>query len=299
MLLRISHAQYDGICFPFIIQTLLDVYYQRKPAFYPLFSGYLAHVQSQRPRSARYWRDLLEGSHVTYLTQESYVDQTLAFVPKLIRAECSIPTPSLPANLTAATLVSAAWALVLCSATGKEDIVFGQLVAGRNASIPGVQEIIGPCVNFVPVRTQIHPDQLSHELLDATQHQMIMRRQADSMGLQDIVAGCTDWPTGTQFESTIQHVGSDRAPKFRLDEEYVHLRWLEQDKRFFPRIQVVSTSEDKELRLEVTGDRSRLSLTKANTLLGLFRTAVLYLSDNPMQPLRQWLNCKDATRSGE
>lgn len=292
LLLQISHAQYDGVCLPLIIQSLLDVYHNSKSARYPLFPQYLAYVQSQRPQAARYWRKLLEGSRITSLKQELHVRGPLVSGPELIRAECSIPAPDLPRYLTPATIASAAWALVLCSFTGQTDVVYGQLVTGRNGSMPGIQEVVGPCVNIVPVRAQLLPDQTTHELLNAIQDQILSRGQADSMSLQEIIGDCTNWPSETQFESIIQHIGSDRTASFRINDDCVYLGWLEQEKRYFPHMNIFSTSEDNKLKLDVTGDRSLLSPELATSLLNLFRAAVTYLSENPAQQLSQWLELK-------
>ncbi|KAK1914219.1 hypothetical protein P3342_007465 [Pyrenophora teres f. teres] len=65
--------------------------------------------------------------------------------------------PRLPEGITMASLISSAWALVLAHITGEQDIVFGHLVAGRNSDIPEVAEIVGPCLNVIPVRTLVYP----------------------------------------------------------------------------------------------------------------------------------------------
>ena len=43
-----------------------------------------------------------------------------------------------------ALLVSSAWAMVLFYITGEEDVVYGQVVAGRNSDILGIAEMVSP-----------------------------------------------------------------------------------------------------------------------------------------------------------
>ncbi len=56
------------------------------------------------------------------------------------------------AGLTLNTLVQAAWGLLLGLASGRRDVVFGMTVAGRPAELPGVESIVGPFLNTLPVR---------------------------------------------------------------------------------------------------------------------------------------------------
>jgi hypothetical protein len=54
--------------------------------------------------------------------------------------------------MTPATLFIAACACVIAEVTATSDVVFGRLITGRSILEPVLQEVVGPCVNFVPVR---------------------------------------------------------------------------------------------------------------------------------------------------
>jgi len=53
-----------------------------------------------------------------------------------------------------ASLISSAWAIVLSHISGEEDVVYGLVVAGRNSNLPSITDLMGPCLNFIPVRAQ-------------------------------------------------------------------------------------------------------------------------------------------------
>ncbi|WP_082399679.1 non-ribosomal peptide synthetase [Pseudonocardia sp. EC080625-04] len=55
-------------------------------------------------------------------------------------------------GVTVNTMVQAAWGVVLCALTGRDDVVFGATVSGRPAGLAGVESMIGPFINTVPVR---------------------------------------------------------------------------------------------------------------------------------------------------
>ena len=53
------------------------------------------------------------------------------------------------------SVVQAAWALLLSHYSDATDVVFGAAFSGRPPELPGIDELIGPCVNNVPVRARI------------------------------------------------------------------------------------------------------------------------------------------------
>jgi thioesterase domain-containing protein/acyl carrier protein len=54
-----------------------------------------------------------------------------------------------------ATLVQAAWAVVLGILTGEDDVAFGTTVSGRNADVLGMERLVGYFSNAVPIRVAI------------------------------------------------------------------------------------------------------------------------------------------------
>ncbi|HJE59143.1 MAG TPA: amino acid adenylation domain-containing protein, partial [Nocardiopsis listeri] len=76
-------------------------------------------------------------------------------------------------GVTTNTLVQAAWALVLGSATGRNDVVFGATVSGRPTDLPGAETALGLFINTVPVRVRVRPETTLSDLLTDLQ-----RRQA-------------------------------------------------------------------------------------------------------------------------
>ncbi|HEY5835638.1 non-ribosomal peptide synthase/polyketide synthase [Streptomyces sp.] len=55
-------------------------------------------------------------------------------------------------GLTVSTVVQGAWALLLGRYAGQDDVVFGTTVSGRPEGLPGVESMIGMCINTVPTR---------------------------------------------------------------------------------------------------------------------------------------------------
>ncbi|MET0398104.1 MAG: amino acid adenylation domain-containing protein [Longimicrobiaceae bacterium] len=62
------------------------------------------------------------------------------------------------ARVTPGALVQGAWALLLSRFSGRDDVVFGAVVSGRPAALPGVEEMVGMFINTLPVRVRVDED---------------------------------------------------------------------------------------------------------------------------------------------
>ncbi|HEY2739953.1 MAG TPA: amino acid adenylation domain-containing protein, partial [Thermoanaerobaculia bacterium] len=79
--------------------------------------------------------------------------------------------------LTLNTLMQGAWALFLARETGAAEVVFGTTVAGRPPGLPGVESIVGPFINTLPLRVAVRPERRLWEwLADLQARQVEMRR---------------------------------------------------------------------------------------------------------------------------
>ncbi|KAK1914218.1 hypothetical protein P3342_007464 [Pyrenophora teres f. teres] len=70
LIIRLSHAQYDGVSFPIILRTLISTYQQEPLHPVAEFSTFLAHARKIQTLSGRYWRELLQGSRPIRVTEK-------------------------------------------------------------------------------------------------------------------------------------------------------------------------------------------------------------------------------------
>ena len=117
-------------------------------------------AQDSRSRS-RFWRDALRG----FTPDAARARRTPARSPgrrrTVRRSSCASCPSERPAalqalcrehQLTLSTLVQAAWALLLGTYSGQNDVVFGAAFSGRPARARASRRMVGPCVNNLPVR---------------------------------------------------------------------------------------------------------------------------------------------------
>ncbi|MEV5541014.1 condensation domain-containing protein [Saccharopolyspora shandongensis] len=125
------------------------------------FASYLRwRAERDHDADARAWAaeldGLPEGDHLAtaggVLTAREFPQPVLFEVPaELVTA---LTSAGAARGLTASTLLQGAWATVLAARSGRADVCFGTMVAGRAAGVDGVEEIVGLLANAVPVRAR-------------------------------------------------------------------------------------------------------------------------------------------------
>ncbi|KAL8954186.1 MAG: hypothetical protein Q9183_007282, partial [Haloplaca sp. 2 TL-2023] len=166
ILLRLSHAQYDGVCMPYILDAFRSAYEGKDLRRAPPFSRYVKEAfASANSGSHNYWKGLLEGSSMTdVVPRQAPKYDSPNLKTKTLKQEIKLPTLT-SRNITEATILKAAWCLTLAQLSGTSDICFGNVISGRNVPVEGVESIVGPCLNIIPVRVRLEPKWTGLELL--------------------------------------------------------------------------------------------------------------------------------------
>ena len=217
IIMRLSHAQYDGVCMPKILESLQAGYQDQPIPATPAFSNYV-RFSAGAIVSDHYdhWNHLLKGATMTDIVHREG--------PKYNKAAGTVTTlkrvvrlSSLAShNITPATVIKAAWSFVLAELSARSDVVFGHVISGRNAGIPGVENIIGPCLNIVPVRTRFQSGWTVLDLIRSIQEQQVANMPYEALGFREIIQKCTDWPKWTNFSTVVQHQNMGRKTQLSL-----------------------------------------------------------------------------------
>ncbi|KAK4157425.1 non-ribosomal peptide synthetase [Chaetomidium leptoderma] len=222
LFLRISHAQYDGVCFPKILGALQAAYRGETVPRPPSFANYLrASAGALTSEHYRHWKKLLTGASMTEIVRRNgpnYHRNTAgSTATSCLKRTVHLP-PVESGHITTATVVKAAWAYVLAQVSASSDVVFGHTISGRNAAVEGVGNMVGPCLNLVPVRVQFGSESgwTARQLLRQVQDQQVANMSHEVLGFREIIRHCTSWPRWTYFTSTVQHQNVDQGGQVRL-----------------------------------------------------------------------------------
>ncbi|KAH6699799.1 hypothetical protein BKA61DRAFT_496363, partial [Leptodontidium sp. MPI-SDFR-AT-0119] len=185
LIIQFSHAQYDAFSIPILIKSIhtLQAGNRRQPA--PKFSKFISTTQVNQAASELYWRRLLEGSKLTILKSQSR--SQYAFSHFRLKRQL-IPSTSMTPSI-----FKAAWSMVLAQLSGHDDVVFGEVVAGRNVPVQGIDQMVGPCFNIIPIRMRSQPG-TCQDLLDQIEEQHHSGITHENLGTLAITERCTTWP---------------------------------------------------------------------------------------------------------
>ncbi|OXV10693.1 hypothetical protein Egran_01550 [Elaphomyces granulatus] len=216
LVIRFSHAQYDGLSLPVLCDDLATAYKGQiitNPKSFPQYLKQCKLLWTEEASS--FWARTLKGASMTYLPSghepgSGSVDRAI------LRIQNRLSLLSRPIGITIATLVKAAWSLVLMQITRQRDVVFGQLVSGRSSSGIDAEKVVGPCVNIVPIRVRHQADGSLLTFLQMVQQQHVDSIEFESARFEDIVANCTDWSSET-FGSVLHHVDIGEKIQFSID----------------------------------------------------------------------------------
>ncbi|OMP81947.1 Hydroxamate-type ferrichrome siderophore peptide synthetase [Diplodia seriata] len=168
------HALYDGAAMGQLMTEVEQIYCgDDLPTVVP-FEPFLAEmVQTRSEETDRFWSGRLQSLEPT-----SFPDLTgLSAAARKTKTERSVFVEDLPFSLSAlesdcrklsCTLLAlgqAAWAKILSLYTGESDICFGNVVSGRTLPIDGLDRLVAPCFNTLPVRVDLSANSKNSDLL--------------------------------------------------------------------------------------------------------------------------------------
>ncbi|RSM88016.1 non-ribosomal peptide synthetase [Kibdelosporangium aridum] len=195
LVLTNHHILLDGWSTPLLLDELLTLYRNGAvpSALAPVtpYRQYLAWMrETDRDAATAAWRNALaglpeptlvaaDGPAPVQVPEQMWAARDEAFAEALAaRArECGV---------TVSTVLQAVWGMVLATITGRDDVVFGSVVSGRPAELPGIETMIGLFINTVPVRVRMRPQHTFTELVQRLQNEQIALLAHHHVGLTDI-----------------------------------------------------------------------------------------------------------------
>lgn len=281
LILRLSHAQYDGWSIPLLMRDIARSYCDDQLIPRPAFSNFMASREPllNSPSTYEAWRNILRGSSMTFIptncpSESANTDDQDA----IIERQCTVPMPNLRAG-TVAILHKAAWCLVLAQWADTRDLVFGQVVSGRTLPMDDIEDLLGACVNMVPVRLKLEDTWTVQDLLDTLLKQHIQSLEIETVDLEDIVEQSTTWPKGTCFGSVVQHqnIPGLEAASFNLGDLSGRLAIHAFNYRpVYPIIYSAPTGDDQ-LTLRITASSQIMDAETVSKLLTDFRDVLVRL----------------------
>ncbi|QEV16164.1 non-ribosomal peptide synthetase [Streptomyces alboniger] len=196
LVMTVHHIVYDGWSSPLVLHSLLHLYATFGDAGslnrvrpYRDFLDWLS--RQDKEGAAQAWLAELEGldepTLVAPLSRQQEAGGHLRMPVELDRdtARC-LSRRAAELGITLNSLVQGAWALLIASHTGRQDVVFGATVSGRPPQVAGMDEMVGLFINTLPVRVRTRAGQSAADLLLDLQQRQAALMDHHFLGLAEI-----------------------------------------------------------------------------------------------------------------
>jgi amino acid adenylation domain-containing protein len=196
------HILMDGWCLGILFKDFIHLYYAGQSGKLlttePVlpYSRYIQWLEKQdRQKGLDYWTSFLEGCEAPaglpklrrspdnaryqggeyWFTMEEFLTQDLQQIARNNR-------------VTENTLFQTLWGILLQKCNDTLDVVFGVVVSGRPAEIPGIEKMVGLFINTVPARIKTEPGEVFSHLLKKVQLHTLQSKPYEFLPLADIQA---------------------------------------------------------------------------------------------------------------
>lgn len=224
------HLQIDGWSWPIVLREVAAIYAGQVLPAAPRYTQYLDWlVQQPRSQSSNFWREHLRGFreatplplNIPAHPLDGRFEQTVTLAP----ATCDqLKAKARSLRVTLNALVQTAWVLVLSRRSGRDDVVFGASFSGRPSQLSGVENIVGPMVNNLPVRTKINASESLDSLIRRLHEQSFTLQDHQLTPLPEIQA-CSELPWHARVFDTLvvfqNYVVDNRVRRLGADVELV------------------------------------------------------------------------------
>ncbi|PYH49275.1 acetyl-CoA synthetase-like protein [Aspergillus saccharolyticus JOP 1030-1] len=182
----LHHAVYDGWSFHQYLAEVNNRYYGSTPAPVRSFVKFIRHLRKMDNHAAQtFWAQYLRGAQLCDFPPAPVTESE--GISATVRMERKFEVPQrVTSDITVATVVRAAWAVVIARFTGMKDVVFASTMSGRNVGLKGIDCVRGPTIATIPVRVQLDPNVTVAGFLQKVQEEAVKVMPYEHHGLQNI-----------------------------------------------------------------------------------------------------------------
>ncbi|KAF7128709.1 hypothetical protein CNMCM5793_003560 [Aspergillus hiratsukae] len=170
LVINLHHSSYDGTLLH-IFDDQFQALNQNQPIQQPPtpFKDFITHfLGTPKQPQLDYWTRLLQTHYFNF---PSTVTQPKQSSTEVARIDASVGINDLASStgVTAPIVFQTAYSLLLAHLSGARDVIYDNLVTGRNVALDNPQLINGNCANFLPYHSHVAEDMPIETLLRSTQ----------------------------------------------------------------------------------------------------------------------------------
>ncbi|KFX97278.1 hypothetical protein V490_02860 [Pseudogymnoascus sp. VKM F-3557] len=230
---EIHHSLYDGFSMPLLMREAELAYFNKPSQGLQPMTAFIKYILDQDKTNAKvFWQTMFAG------TKGSHFPPPTTSHHSRLERNMSLGVSGLTwghSDFTPATLIRAAWSVVAANSTGTDEALFGVIVTGRQAPIPGIELMSGPTIATVPIRVVLDRDATINQLLELVQRQAVNIIPFEQTGLQNIAQFNDETTLGSNFQTllVVQAANQDESdPGLQFLDEPVGKQSKAQDRDF-------------------------------------------------------------------
>jgi amino acid adenylation domain-containing protein/thioester reductase-like protein len=284
------HIVVDGWSMPILLREIFAEYHgQRLPAAgsYRTYLTWLAERDRDAAHAA--WRKVLAGFDTPTLVgppdRLGHGDRAVKSVRLPTTTTLALTELARSCHTTVNTVLQGAWAQLLVSMTGHDDVAFGATVSGRPADVAGAESMVGLFINTVPVRARITQATTTADLLAQLQdaHNQTLEHQHVALGELHRITGQEQlFDTLFVYENyPVDTVIDAGAPLG--DDEIAITDIVSRERTHYPL--VLQTSPGSELRLRVVYRTDVFDAGTVDALLERLQRVLTAMTADPTVPV--------------
>ncbi|TKK77221.1 amino acid adenylation domain-containing protein, partial [Herbidospora galbida] len=207
LVLTFHHIVADGWSLPVLHRELLALYAgEELPEVTPYREFLRALAGRDREGARAAWAHALAGLD----EPTRVIDAPPApVVPAHVRVELAedvterLTARARQLGVTLSTVVQGAWGLLLGRTLGRDDVVFGTTVSGRDAEVAGIEDMVGLFINTLPTRFRWNPSATLADVLTRLQDEQAALLDHQHLGLAAVQRAAGRAGGGELFDTLV------------------------------------------------------------------------------------------------
>ncbi|MGW4871897.1 amino acid adenylation domain-containing protein [Streptomyces chartreusis] len=276
----VHHIIADGWSVPPMLRALLAEYHAPGTVYpvggFPDYVGWLAG--RNKDESDRVWHEQLAQLPGPSLVAAEHTPSD-RFTDVVSEPDGDIDAAARAAGVPLSVAVHSAWAVTLGGILHSTDVVFGSTVSGRDADVPGIEDMVGLFINTIPVRTRWSGTTTAGDLLASVrEHQSaVLPHQHVSLARIGRQAG-----SGSLFDTLVVFdVATDVEALRRAGDTLVITDIVNEGAPHYPLTLVVERALDGRPRFNLIYDGELLREATARAILRTFSSTLTGLLTRP------------------
>jgi amino acid adenylation domain-containing protein len=178
LVMSFHHSLYDGFAMDLMLEDVKNAYVGAEIPARASFDSYLQYMESVDLAAADgFWKDRLGGFELTACPDltgksNSFRKGLVGMASRRLSSSRTLSAINEGCRAVDSSLLAlgqSAWARLLSVYTGESDVCFGNVVSGRTIPVDGVETIVAPCFNTVPIRVQVPQDGTARSVMETLQ----------------------------------------------------------------------------------------------------------------------------------